>query len=268
MKHEDTNMCMLRVLPPELQAKANQIAIQENPDNMPKGNRSPEELAILIKKRWLPGRTIKVCFLDGETPIQQKVIEFAKKWEEFANIHFLFDNDPDAEVRVSFQYNGSWSYLGTDCLLVPKNKPTTNFGWLDEDTPDIEYSRTVVHEFGHVLGCIHEHSSPSADIPWDKDAVYDFYMGPPNYWSKEDIDNNLFSTYTYEESDASEFDPESIMAYPIPNSQTIGNFEVKGNTELSERDKAFIEKLYPSAAKEESVQDKDEPDDLAAAPKS
>ncbi len=51
-----------------------------------------------------------------------------------------------------------------------------NFGWFDDSTPDNEFSRTVIHEFGHALGCVHEHSSPAATIPWNRDAVYAYYL--------------------------------------------------------------------------------------------
>jgi len=59
-----------------------------------------------------------------------------------------------------------------------------NFGWFDDNTSDSEFSRTVIHEFGHALGMIHEHQHPLAAIPWDKDKVYTYYAGYPNYWSK------------------------------------------------------------------------------------
>jgi len=43
-----------------------------------------------------------------------------------------------------------------------------NYGWLRDDTQDEEYSRVVLHEFGHALGCIHEHQQPKFGRVWDK----------------------------------------------------------------------------------------------------
>ena len=43
-------------------------------------------------------------------------------WSEHANLTFVASNDPDAEIRVAFDpSDGAWSYLGTDCLSIPRN---------------------------------------------------------------------------------------------------------------------------------------------------
>jgi hypothetical protein len=191
-------------------------------------------------------------FLDGDPVVQQRVQPFAHLWEQYANIKFEFGDDPNAEIRISFKQSGSWSYLGTDALTIPKNQPTMNYGWLRQSTDDEEYSRVVVHEFGHSLGCIHEHQNPSTDIPWDKEAVYKYYQGPPNNWTKAQVDVNLFTRYSADITQFSQFDRESIMLYPVPNDLTIGDFEVGWNTKLSAQDKAFIATLYPFAPKLEN----------------
>ena len=106
----------------------------------------------MTRSLWKPGRTLHVRFLDGEPVVQQKVEAIAHMWEDFANIKLAFDDDPNAEIRVSFTLGaGSWSYLGTDALTIPKNMPTMNYGWLHPNTPTQEYHRVVLHEFGHAL---------------------------------------------------------------------------------------------------------------------
>ncbi|MCY7759728.1 hypothetical protein [Bacillus inaquosorum] len=120
-----------------------------------------------------------------------------------------------------------------------------NFGWLHPNTPEVEYSRVVLHEFGHALGCIHEHQNPTAKIPCNKEAVYEYYMGPPNNWPKEIVDSNIFDRYDENTTNFTEFDPTSIMLYSIPKEHTNGGFEVVGGVTLSENDKVFIQNMYP-----------------------
>jgi hypothetical protein len=210
-------------------------------------------LAAITGKLWQPGRVLRVRFLDGDPKVQERIPAFAQQWSAFANITFQFGNDPDAEIRISFQNQGSWSYIGTDALAIPKSQPTMNFGWLTAATSNDEYQRVVVHEFGHALGCIHEHQNPAGHIPWDREAVYRYYQGPPNFWTREQVDVNLFTRYEADITQFSAFDPHSIMLYPIPNEFTIGDFEVGWNKALSPTDKRFITTLYPANRKASSV---------------
>jgi hypothetical protein len=212
-----------------------------NPYDDPRGS-----MALIRAKRWTPGQTLRVRFLGGSPEIQNKVQEKAKYWQNFANVKFDFVTDGESDIRIAFEEDGSWSYMGTDARDIPQNEATMNYGWLTPATSDQEYSRVVKHEFGHALGCIHEHQNPAGNIPWDKDAVYLYYMGPPNNWSREEVDHNLFDRYSKNITNFTRFDPKSIMLYPIPaqfttNRQAIGD----RNNDLSEQDKTFIGEQYP-----------------------
>jgi len=208
------------------------------------------ELAMQTTKLWANGKKLKVKFLDGTTYLKNNVIQYAKQWEQFANIEFEFTSSSDAEIRVSFMTGqGYWSYIGTDALnIVDQSEPTMNFGWFDNTTSAIEFSRTVTHEFGHCLGCIHEHQSPAANINWNKKEVYDYYRNtqtPP--WDKDTVDKNIFEKYTSGEISNNVFDPNSIMLYPILENFTIDGFSVGMNNTLSLHDKQFIANLYPKS---------------------
>ncbi len=250
---QEPHVCVDQILPNELLKKAAELAIKENPANQPAPQarvaaHHPFGLALVTGKQWTPGRVLKVRFLEGDPAIQAKVQQYANVWCEFANIKFDFNpaGKDTAEIRISFQKDGSWSVIGTDALVRPANQPTMNFGWLTQDTADTEYSRVVTHEFGHALGCIHEHQNPGGGIEWNRDAVYKYYQGPPNNWPKEQVDVNLFQKY--DESIAShhtDLDPDSIMMYPIPAQFTMDGFTVGMNTELSEMDKEYINEMYP-----------------------
>jgi hypothetical protein len=203
-------------------------------------------MALIRAKLWEPGQTLRVKFMDGDPEIQGKVKEKAKDWENFANLKFDFISEGDADIRIAFERDGSWSYLGKDALDIPQNEPTMNYGWLEIDSPDEEYSRVVKHEFGHALGCIHEHQNPAGDIPWDKEAVYKYFMGPPNNWTKAQIDHNLFERYSKNITNYTNLDPTSIMLYPIPAQFTLNRQAIGGrNSDLSDVDKNFIKEQYP-----------------------
>ncbi len=204
-----------------------------------------EEMA--VTKKWANGKSLRVHFLGGHPLVREKVKKYARQWEDHANVRFDFVDDPEAEIRVSFDMDGtSWSAVGTDALnksFFQTGTATMNYGWLTPSSDEEEFSRVILHEFGHCLGCIHEHQNPAGKIPWNKDAVYRFYAS--RGWNKARVDQNLFRKYDEDQTQFSEFDKESIMLYPIPKELTDGKMKVGWNRRLSKADKSFIGEMYP-----------------------
>ncbi|MDC0744060.1 hypothetical protein [Polyangium mundeleinium] len=118
-----------------------------------------------------------------------------------------------------------------------------NFGGFGEDTPDERIRAVVLHEFGHALGLTHEHMSPAAGIHWNEEQVYADLSGPPNHWSREIIQKNIFAVR--EDTNYTTFDPSSIMLYRIKKSWNFDGLEVGWNNDLSPTDRAFIRQQYP-----------------------
>jgi hypothetical protein len=207
-------------------------------------------MAVAFTKKWQSGYTLKCRFLDGDIRVRKRVESIAHEWERYANIKFKFMKSGKTDIRISFQSDpGSWSAVGHDALnykYFPLHQPTMNLGWLRDDTPEDEYSRVVLHEFGHALGCIHEHQSPKFPRRWNERAVMENFLGPPNYWSPDEIRQNVLEKYSPKGLSATEFDPESIMLYNFDEKLFLdGKGSTNMNTELSKLDIKKVKQMYP-----------------------
>lgn len=251
-------LCVDRVVRMSRKIEAADLAIGENIENEPSpialqpgASLHRAKMAVLTGKRWQNARELTVRFLDGSTTQKKKTHEHANVWSQLANVRFRFINKGTANIRISFVADtGSWSAVGTDCLVrseFPVKEPTMNFGWLRDDTDDVEYRRVVLHEFGHALGAIHEHQNPEGGIEWNLPAVYAYFSGPPNNWSKDEIDFNVVQKYSVDQLNATTFDPESIMLYEFPAKLLKSGTPTRNNTDLSDQDKRFIASLYPKS---------------------
>jgi len=209
------------------------------------------ERAVLLKgTKWANGKTLKVFFMNGSPYLRNKVITYARRWANHANLHFVVTNKKaESDIRAGFKINGdkgSWSYFGKDADRYRKGKQTMNFGWFNRKTEDSELIRTTIHEFGHSIGLAHEHLSPVNTINWDKPKVYDYYMGPPNNWTREKVNEQVLNKYKPRDVRNTKYDPLSIMHYPVDPSLTTDGQAVGVNWTLSDKDKTFIRRIYPN----------------------
>ncbi|TGE03559.1 M12 family metallopeptidase [Hymenobacter fodinae] len=206
------------------------------------------ELALLHTHFWQPGRALRVRFLGGEAHVHRQIETVAKTWETHANITFDFIAQGQAEVRISFTRSGSWSLVGTDALTErDQNKATMNFDLSDETTSPDAFPATILHEFGHCLGCVHEHQSPAAAIQWNKPLIYSRLFQAYG-WDRQKVDTNFFEQAEKALITNSGYDPLSIMHYSFPPEFTVPPTPTPHNTQLSAQDIAFISRCYPFPA--------------------
>ena len=202
------------------------------------------KLAVHNNFKWTNGRTITVCFLNGSLYLQRKVMEIASEWMRYANIKFQFVEGQEAEIRINFTYQGgpSYSQLGTNNLLVPPHQETMALGIADNSPEDL-IRGTILHEFGHVLGCVHEHMQPNFPFRWREHVVIAAHGG---YCSEKMVRDNILNRYTHQQVQAtSPFDPDSIMLYYFPPEWTIEGYGTNANSNLSQKDVQLISRMYP-----------------------
>ena len=111
------------------------------------------------------------------------------------NLNFKFVTNPStAKIRVGFfKKSGVWSYVGKDDLKISPFDDkgvivyTMNFQWFD--------IVTVLHEFGHMLGMIHEHQSPFGEqINWNYEVLHKWAAEIPR-WSVEETNQQIVNKY-------------------------------------------------------------------------
>lgn len=219
-------------------------------------SRERERLIRITEKKWVNGTKLRYYFFESgpySAGNDQKEIvrEGFDVWKDLG-IGIKFEEVEDiaeAEIRIGFlRGDGAWSYLGRDVVDIPgQQERTMNFGWdLRADPRGVD---TPVHEIGHTLGFPHEHQNPFAGIEWDEEAVYDYFGGPPNNWSRETTHYNVLRKLSTGEVQGSRWDPHSIMHYAFGAGLIVRPEEYQGGLNpaggLSERDMEQARLFYP-----------------------
>ncbi|MER5384429.1 M12 family metallopeptidase [Streptomyces sp. NPDC002688] len=214
----------------------------------------PRTRAILLNHaKWVNGTQLRYSFLNGADNGVAKawlteVHNGFQEWEDLGiGLRFRPEDTPaESEIRITFADDGSWSYVGTDCLGISAGEATMNFGW----DPTSPYGKaTVRHEIGHSIGFCHEHQSPLAGIEWDEAKVYEYMSGPPNFWPREMTYNNIIRKLPVDQVSGSQWDVKSIMEYGFrsglikrPEAYRTG---IPSPLELSDQDKEYVRTWYP-----------------------
>ncbi|MFJ3447780.1 peptidase M12 [Pseudomonas sichuanensis] len=203
---------------------------------------------------WGVGSTLRISFAGHpEEDLKQAIVAVARAWLVHANLDFelVDDDDQTADIRI-------------DTAVPPAfNESVLGLGARDMDGPsmslgarpaDEHFRRIVLHEFGHALGMDHEHQHPMANIPWDFDALRALLAErlAPEATSDEEleamIEETIESNYlpvTSQDVVTLDYDPASIMHYPVKQELTLGDWQMPGNDELSAKDKQFMRMAYP-----------------------
>lgn len=191
-----------------------------------------------------PKNILKVKFLDA-TPWQiAQVKRYAVDWEKPSGVTFVWEAGENADIRISFKKGvGSWSYIGTEAKNAEPGEPTMNLA-LTERTPEFYVKSTIRHEFGHALGLKHEHQNWTKKFTWNEPAVLAHYA--KSGWTQERTVHNVLKRLNDPNNTlrATEFDPKSIMLYPISAEHTNEGFSSDWNEEISAQDKALVRELY------------------------
>lgn len=177
----------------DLGVEADRSVIVENLAQM--YQRSPAETggrAMFIKTvKWENARTLKVAFLGGDVAARKFIADKAVEWCKYANLKLDFtdpatgkfrewttkDSSYKAEIRIAFNHDGYWSVLGLESITaIPPNQQSMNFDLTKWSQLKDNFGGTVLHEFGHALGFMHEHEHPGAacstELRWQDDPGY------------------------------------------------------------------------------------------------
>lgn len=190
---------------------------------------------------WPSGQRLIVAFYGGHYEMWRDIAEIANQWSNVANITFDFGLDPkkrtarmwnpadqmtsaihvrvrldmdSAQIRYSAVGREAWNQEFIAGSLVLGGLRFSYPMWTAEDKADI------LHEFGHVLGFVHEQQRPECSKDWrlepgpgGEPSVFQVYEKVFN-WRPEKTRTNLLLAEKYQGEAMGPPDKLSLFMYP------------------------------------------------------
>lgn len=231
-------------------------ACLENPCNMPALGLidtifDPGYIAVLTSKYWgSKGVVLSVQFLDNPDAETRRMILSdeigANAWGKFGNVQFR-ETTGQGQVRIARGQGGYWSYLGTDNARIPLNQPTMNLQGFTSHTEVSEYRRVVKHEFGHAIGCPHEHMRREIVNLLDPNKTIAYFQRTQGWGRAKVIQQVLTPLDEGSLLGPTPADVTSIMCYQLPGECTKSGLPITGGDDIDPSDGRYIGGIYPKS---------------------
>jgi len=247
--------CTLKSVPKRLIVKAAETAMTINPVNAPVFGpvaamaedlvMDPQRIAVLTGKYWgATPRRLTVSFMES-TPadLRTRIISHLNAWTRTGCIELVYTQGT-GQVRISRGPGGYYSYLGTDILLIRRNRQTMNLEGFTMNTPESEFKRVIRHEAGHTLGFPHEHMRRALVERIDREKAY-VYFRRTQGWDRAMVDAQVLTALDERSIMATPADQDSIMCYQLPAEITRDGSPIRGGTDINQTDYEFCGRIYP-----------------------
>lgn len=196
-----------------------------------------DSLNVYINPNEIPaGWQYNFSSINGDT-----IAVVAGDWEHIncvPKLNFLYD--PAAkkrcQIRVKFSENeGSHSLIGTNARYIRESDPTMVLNLKYGD--DLYKRHLILHEFGHALGLGHEHQSCS----FFRDALKFIDQDKMRECLQtRGVNMDDWVARAGQNTEASEYDPDSIMHYWMDNSWLKEEFKQSALEQLSDKDQRIL----------------------------
>lgn len=254
--------CTIRTLPPELAIEAARVAVDIFPANRPAVQQFasmipgdggdvlvPQFIAALTTKYFGPQpRVLPVSFhgADVAPTVRNKIIEYLNRWD--CGLTYAWTAGV-GKVRIGFERSGFWSYLGTDILMIPEDRPTMNLQGFDSlgYWPESEWRRIVPHEGGHTAGLVHEHLRRAEVERLYRERVI-ARMKREQGWSEAQVISQALTPVEESSLIPGPVEDDSIMCYRFEPEDTIDGRGIAGGSDITANDRKFMLAIYPKAA--------------------